>query len=40
MRPVTTGCGSAEDDTNAMCLPIIDEPDAEIASQRDAFHLY
>ena len=36
----TAGRGSTEDDTNAMCLSIIDEPDAEIAGQGDAFHLY
>ena len=36
----TAGRGSTEDDTNAMGLSIIDEPDAEIAAQGDAAHRY
>ncbi len=31
--------GSAQHDANAMRLPIIDEPDAEVTGQRNAFNL-
>jgi hypothetical protein len=33
------GGSSAEDDADVMCLPIIDEPDAEITGQGNAFDL-
>ena len=33
------GRGSAEDDANAMCRPLVDEPDAEIAGQGNAVDL-
>ena len=32
--------GSAEDNSDAMCLPVIDEPDAEIAVEGDAIDLH
>jgi hypothetical protein len=31
---------SAEDDSDVMCLPVIDERDAEIAGEGDAFDLH
>jgi hypothetical protein len=32
--------GSAEDDSDVMGLPVIDEPDAEIAGEADAVDLH
>ena len=31
---------SAEDDSDAMCFPVIGEPDAEIADEGDAIDLH
>ena len=32
--------GSAEDDSDEMCFPVIDEPDAEITVEGDAIDLH